>query len=129
MADEQARQDSATQHTMLHLVSGEIRNVSDTNPLPVVLKASASLTSGSAYSDGTALPLTVAFQLVSFGFTSNGVIVQNDSDDIDITISWNGTATAAVIKGGESITMQNCSHASIYIKSATAAAAYRIIAW
>jgi hypothetical protein len=124
MADELAKHDGNVSHTMLFVKSGEIKNVSDTNPIPVT-----SGSSNAKFFDQNSDSIDTSYINLAFGFDSVGIIVCNDDETNNMTISWNGSATAHVLYPGESITMNNCKHSSIYVKSGAAATNYRVTIW
>lgn len=85
--------------------------------------------SNSYYLDQGVTALTTAYQHFVFGFTSVSITIINDDQNDTLTFSFNGSAVHGTIQPGETFVMDNRAQAGIYLKSSSAGASYRVMAY
>lgn len=84
---------------------------------------------GEYYEDQTGTALISSFAEQSLGFTSRGIIIVNDHASRYIEWSFDGINVHGKLKFGESITMDNKSETSIYLRGESGGEEYRLFIW
>ena len=108
----------------------EIQNkIFDEGTGALKVTSTGSTATGEYFEDESGTALTSSFAQQSFGFDSRGIIIVNDSASRYIEWSWDGVNVHGKLKLGESITMDNKSESSIYLRGESGGEEYRVIAW
>lgn len=94
--------------------------------LPNAVVTTVNGSTNSFYVDNTITPLTTAFVLSPFGFTSKSITVINDSINV-VDFSFDGVNVHGKLRNGEATTMDHRAQTGIYLKSNIAGSNYR--AW
>jgi hypothetical protein len=97
--------------------------------LPNALATRPTGSVNSFFADQATLATTLAFQQLTFGFTSISITLINDDSTKFIEFSFDGVNVHGRLKVSNGLTMDYRSQSSIWIRSSAAAANYRLIVY